>query len=145
MRVLDDRRLPDPQVLSGPHPAVSIQLFGPLSVQSAPIGGGIENVQRFERYRWWWLNIPMGDDVVKAKAPQRLGVQVAWPPAGNGDERVDPMEVFVLPPIATAPRRHGPRGEGRTHCAAARRPDMPRCTAGGRGSRPPWGRRPRSS
>ncbi len=103
VRILDDRRLPDPLVLSGPHPAVSIQLFGPLSVQSAPILGGIENVQRFERYRWWWLDIPMGDDVVKAKAPQRLGVQVAWPPTGDGGERVDPMEVFVLPPIATAP------------------------------------------
>jgi len=103
VRILDDRRLPDPLVLTGPHPAVSIQLFGPLSVQSAPILGGIENVQRFERYRWWWLNIPMGDDVVKARAPQRLGVQVAWPPAGDGGERVHPMEAFVPPPIDVAP------------------------------------------
>jgi hypothetical protein len=103
VRILDDRRLPNPLVLTGPSPAISIQLYGGLTVESAPIMGGIRNVQRFEKYRWWWLDIPMGDDVVKSKAPQRLGVQVTWPPATDGSEQVEPMEIFVLPPIDTAP------------------------------------------
>lgn len=102
VRILDDRKLPDPLVLTGEHPAISMKLFGGLTVESAPILGGIENVQRFERYRWWWLNIPMGDDVVNAKAPQRIGVQVAWPSTAEGG-RVEPMELFVLPPIDTHP------------------------------------------
>src|SRR5262245_4853932 len=101
VRILDDRKLPDPLVLTGPNPAISMQLFGGLTAGSAPIAGGIQNVQRFERYRWWWLDIPMGDDVLKA--PQRLGVQVTWPSAGDGGGQVEPMEIFVLPPIDTAP------------------------------------------
>ena len=101
VRIRDDRRLPDPLVLTGSSPAISIQLFGPLAVESAPITGGIQNVQRFERYRWWWLNIPMGDDALKS--PPRLGVQVTWPPASDDSERTEPMEIFVLPPIDTAP------------------------------------------
>ena len=103
IRILDDRRLPDPLVLTGQRQAISIQLFGRLTVESAPITGGIENVQRFERYRWWWLNIPMGDDVVNSSSPQRLGVQVTWPLARDGSERTEPMEIFVLPPIDAAP------------------------------------------
>jgi hypothetical protein len=103
VRIPDDRKLPHPLVLTGAHPAISMKLFGGLTVESAPILGGIENVQRFERYRWWWLSIPMGDDVVKAKAPQRVGVQVTWPPTTDGGERVEPMEIFVLPPIDTHP------------------------------------------
>ena len=101
VRIMDDRRLPDPLVLTGESPAVSMSLFGPLSVSSAPILGGIENVQRFERWRWWWVDIPMGDDALKSG--HRLGVQVTWPPAGGGHERVEPMEVFVLPPIDSQP------------------------------------------
>jgi hypothetical protein len=128
VRILDDRRLPDPLGLTGPSPAISIQLFGPLTVESAPITGGIQNVQRFERYRWWWLNIPMGDDVLKSL--QRLGIQVAWPPAGDGSRSVDPMEIFILPPIDTAPPEtwtawKGPdslrAGESAWHAEAHRR------------------------
>jgi hypothetical protein len=103
VRIHDERRLPDPLILEGPNPAISILLFGGLTVESAPIAGGIQNVQRFEKYLWWWLNIPMGDDVVKSKAPQRLGVQVTWPAASDGSQQVEPMEIFVLPPIDTAP------------------------------------------
>jgi hypothetical protein len=101
VRILDDRRLPDPLMLAGASAAVSMKLFGPLSVESAPILGGIENVQRFERWRWWWLDIPMGDDALKSG--HRLGVQVTWPPTGGGQERVEPMEVFVLPAIDSQP------------------------------------------
>lgn len=101
VRIHDDRRLPDPLELAGSSPAISMSLFGPLSVSSAPILGGIENVQRADRWRWWWLDIPMGDDAVKSG--HRLGVQVTWPPAGGGDERVEPMEIFVLPPIDSQP------------------------------------------
>jgi hypothetical protein len=103
VRIEDKRRLPDPLVLTGPNPALSILLFGGLTTESAPITGGIENVQRFETYRWWWLAIPMGDDVVNSKSAQRVGVQVTWPPASDGSQEIEPMEVFVLPPIDSLP------------------------------------------
>ena len=102
VRVLASRKLPEPLAPPRQDPLLSMQIFGGMSVESASITGGVQNVQRFESYRWWWFNRAVGD--VELKSPQRLGVQVSWPsPAATVDSVTEPMEIFNLPPIDGLP------------------------------------------
>ena len=102
VRVLASRKLPEPLAPAKQDPWLSMQLFGGLSVETASITGGVQNVQRFEAWRWWWFNRAVGD--VELKSPQRLGVQVSWPsPKGAGDAITEPMEIFTLPSIDGLP------------------------------------------
>lgn len=101
VRVRQARKLPDPLAPPGQNELLSFSLIGGLSAGSASVTGGIRNIQRFGDWRWWWLNMPVGDHDLKT--PQKLGVQVFWPEAGGKPRLAEAMELFELPPIDGQP------------------------------------------
>lgn len=102
LRVPAQRPLPEPLAPDRADPLLSVLVFGSVSAASASIVGGVRNVQVFQNWRWWWINMPVDDG--ELRRPPRLGVQVFHPAADAPRNRMaEPMEVFELPRIDALP------------------------------------------
>ncbi len=101
VRVPLARPLPEPLAPERQSERLELRLFGAKSVGSLTPLGGIRNEQRFDTWRWWWISMPVGD--IDLPGPQRLGVQLLWPPEADAPAEADTLEIFDLPAIDAAP------------------------------------------
>ncbi|CAG0962482.1 hypothetical protein BURK2_00815 [Burkholderiales bacterium] len=101
LRVPLARALPEPLAPERQSERLQLHLIGAKSVESLTPSGGMRNEQRFGTWRWWWLSMPVGD--IDLPGPQRLGVQLHWPPEANAPAEADTLEIFDLPAIDAAP------------------------------------------